>query len=359
MRCAKDGIQCVYSVQKPTGRPRKQPKQQDAQLPGAEEQALPKSAQMTLEEYLEYRQAVDPALFDGLQLLHPISFEAGGVDYLRRIELSFDLSTLYANPDSLDRPTGDQTGSETTQSSLEAALSPARDCSCLSRISSSLLSLSTLPDCVEDVLRLTRLASKTVYQTSSCPSCCVDAEPVSKSSGPSRVSLLLAVLLPAIATGYSKALQLVEFEVARAQMEQRQLVFSLGKYGGLWGNREREQSACETSHSNATMSAFQWRATIRALIRADVYGCESQGAAGDERVSTHHWGLWNFLEEVRACEVDAIEESPYPNDVGLWRSVQGPEASTADHNAYDEKRHTELSDVIDKAAAILEDLKIA
>lgn len=149
--------------------------------------------------------------------------------------------------------------------------------------------MQKVPEGVEQALAHARKATRTAYDVVYCPVCSFKIEPPTHAADGDIMRnfqnlMLLAALIPSIVHAYERILAAVDEETARATAERRRLVFKLKGFGGiLWGGDstggcggggEEEEHACTASGvlNHREMEPTMWRLTVRALLKADVYG---------------------------------------------------------------------------------------
>ena len=102
-------------------------------------------------------------------------------------------------------------------------------------------------------------------------------------------------MLPIIANGYQKLLKQIDEEADAAEAAGNTITFRFHDYGGLCGRQSTVQEAMtcvekELFFNPVDMPAHQWRTTVRALLRVDIYGHEQ----GEFR----HRGLKDLVAEM-------------------------------------------------------------
>lgn len=143
--------------------------------------------------------------------------------------------------------------------------------------------MQKVPEGVEQALAHARKATRTAYDVVYCPVCSFKIEPPDHAADGDIMRnfqnlMLLAALIPSIVHAYERILAAVDEETARATAERRRLVFKLKGFGGiLWddltgaGSGERDCMAAGVLN-HREMEPTMWRLTVRALLKADVYG---------------------------------------------------------------------------------------
>ncbi|KAI0842270.1 hypothetical protein F5Y06DRAFT_259404 [Hypoxylon sp. FL0890] len=347
-RCKREGIACHYSPQKPMGRPRKRPRDESSSE-NADAIAVPPSKN-TMTEIPPNTE--DPGLafinllaggdgnYDALGIRSPekgYPFSFGytgdslgdiGFDPLPQDAQSFSPSNIDPSlfisilepPLSAEQVPNLSPNSASTPESISSsgsggvALPPPTatttnttgTCAHTAALYLALDAMQKIPDGVENALAHVRKATRTAYDVVYCPVCSFKIEPPDHAASDDIMRnfqnlMLLAALIPSIVHAYERILRAVDEETARATAERRRLVFKLKGFGGiLWGNNS---SAC-TGGENDCMSAgalnhremepTMWRLTVRALLKADVYGLS--GLGHDEVEGTPlHLGLKDIV----------------------------------------------------------------
>jgi hypothetical protein len=179
----------------------------------------------------------------------------------------FHLSPSLPTP-----PTTDSEGATSTDTS---------SCSCLSSIYLSLAALQQLPSDIATALKVVRRAAYVAAQTIWCPQCgavlLTTTTPLIEAF---QNTMLLGTLLPIVAHGYQRLLDMVDKETNAAIAANETKTFSLHDYGGLCGGNMDPQDALPCVErdlllNSVDMPPIQWRTTVRALLRVDIYGHES------------------------------------------------------------------------------------
>jgi hypothetical protein len=212
-------------------------------------------------------------------------------DFISRTAANHDpaLSMNTPTPPSLH---SHSTGSAPTPESSHQALHPHpnsvvsfenRVCGCLPALYLALDSLQHLPQTVGPAMRITRHACKTAHDTVLCPSCSPTDVTNPHMRPPVQAfqnMMMLGALLPTIANAYNRILGMVDEETARADAEGRSIAFSLEEYGGLWGRLAETDGMCGATKkfNGQPLPAMEWRRTVRALLKVDVYGFTLESA---------------------------------------------------------------------------------
>lgn len=157
-------------------------------------------------------------------------------------------------------------------------------CSCLASMYLSLASLQDFPSDIVKALRTVRSACGTAASTIWCQKCGTilldNPNPPIESF---QNVMLLGTILPIIANGYQRLLQMVDDETTAAEGRGQMKTFRFHDYGGMCNQQKslgKIGFGC-TTQSKLTqpieMPPQQWRTTVRALLRVDIYGHEQPG----------------------------------------------------------------------------------
>jgi hypothetical protein len=169
-------------------------------------------------------------------------------------------------------------------------------CSCLASLYLSLAALQTLPTDVVVALKTVRGAAATAASCIWCPQCgsivLENPEPPIESF---QNTMLLGTILPIIANSYQKLLKMVDDETDAAEAAGQTKSFRFQDYGGMCGRQAtvEETMACldkELLFNTVEMPAHQWRTTVRAMLRVDIYGHDGDGMK--------HKGLKDLVAEM-------------------------------------------------------------
>lgn len=157
---------------------------------------------------------------------------------------------------------------------------PTASCDCLTSLTQALSSLNRLPTDVISAMQVARETTNVAYDTLSCVYCYGDMYDLSKPSPVSRFQnmMCLAALVPSTCNAYATILEMVDRDVERAKGENQLLYFNFKDVGGIWGNLIDEKGP--TSPECALLRSFHdrylepeiWKATIRAILKVEVYG---------------------------------------------------------------------------------------
>jgi hypothetical protein len=169
-------------------------------------------------------------------------------------------------------------------------------CSCLASMYLALASLQQFPTDILAALATVRGAAATAASSlwcSQCGSVLLDtATPPIESF---QNTMLLGTILPIIANGYGRLLTMIDAETDQAIATGQSKTFRFNDYGGLCGKQESVQQAMtcvekELMFNAVEMPPAQWRTTVRALLRVDIYGHEQTGFK--------HKGLKDLVDEM-------------------------------------------------------------
>ena len=146
----------------------------------------------------------------------------------------------------------------------------------------SLAALQQFPSDIVTALRIVRGGAATASDCIWCPQC--GSFGLDNPTPPIEMfqnTMLLGTIIPIIAHGYARLLKMIDVETELAIAAGQTKTFRLQDYGGLFGSQEkiRSMSSCdggELSFNSVEMPAQQWRTTVRALLRVDVYGHEQE-----------------------------------------------------------------------------------
>lgn len=109
-------------------------------------------------------------------------------------------------------------------------------------------------------------------------------------SKPSPVSrfqsmMCLGALVPSACNAYATILEMVDRDVERARGELQSIYFNFKEVGGIWANLIDEKGPaspeCELLRSfhNRYLDPESWKATIRAILKVEVYGFNQKTAS--------------------------------------------------------------------------------
>jgi hypothetical protein len=184
---------------------------------------------------------------------------------------------------SLSDPSTTVYNSSTTDSDNSSSQSMptlAGPCGCLASMYLALSSLQTFPSDIVSALRTVRSAAGTAAQSIWCPQCgAVVLENPNPPIESFQNTMLLGTILPIIANGYARLLKMIDDETDLAVSLGETKTFKFHEYGGMCGKQEDIESAVvclekEMFFNAVEMPPNQWRNTVRAMLRVDIYGHE-------------------------------------------------------------------------------------
>ncbi|KAI2776803.1 hypothetical protein F4815DRAFT_483405 [Daldinia loculata] len=371
-RCKREGIACHYSPQKQMGRPRKRPRDESSNdttnAVSANKNAMteipPDTEDLGL-SFINFLAAGEPNVNN---LDAPISSpqekgfswsfgyagdSLGDVGFDSVPETAPSFSSLNIDPSlfvsAADLPSIDQLPNLTPSSaatpesvgSLCSTAPAAKPTSCAhtAALYLALDSMQKQPEGVEESIRHARKATKTAYDAVYCPVCSFRLDPPDHNSGPGIMRsfqnlMLLAALIPSIVHAYQRILQAVDEEASRATAERRRLIFRLRGFGGiLWGcGSAEEDNICMAAGTLdcREMEPAMWRLTVRALLKADVYGLSDVDTTEADTLPIHI-GLKDIVNQMeqksraRHALMDALVATGnwQPPNCGMALHTQG------------------------------------
>ncbi|KAF4637446.1 hypothetical protein G7Y89_g652 [Cudoniella acicularis] len=323
-RCKREGITCHYSEQKPMGRPRKRQfieTTKDDSIPDSTVESLdmgplPFAAEdlnsyndgAIAEPYYTNAQSAlgfspettqqgrASALDNGQIIWHfgdrevlgsaPIDFGDLNFDSVDDVNSGSDVPVLST----ASNTSASDSGNSPPQS---GALAP---CSCLASMYLALSSLQQFPTDIVLALKTVRGAARTAAESIWCPQCgAVVLEKPQPPIDAFQNTMLLGTLLPIIAHGYQRLLKMIDEETDKAVAAGQTKTFRFNDYGGLCRNQTTiaGEMAClekELMFNAVEMPPSQWRTTVRALLRVDIYG--------HEQASFKHHGLKGLVSQM-------------------------------------------------------------
>ncbi|KAH6678353.1 hypothetical protein B0J14DRAFT_615113 [Halenospora varia] len=347
-RCKREGITCHYSEQKPMGRPRKRQfietveddPMPDPTIESLDMGPLPFSVEdfdlynntTVAEPY--YTNSSARGLPTQTTQQGPVTVGGEGApiwhfgdrEVMGSNPIDFgDLSSTNDTNLGLDAVPGLSSASNTSAS--ESGNSPPQNtlppppCSCLASMYLALSSLQQFPTDIVQALRTVRGASRTASETIWCPQCgAILLDNPRPPIDSFQNTMLLGTLLPIIAHGYQRLLKMIDDETDRAVASGQTLTFKFNDYGGLCNTQLTiaGEMACiekELMFNAVEMPPIQWRTTVRALLRVDIYGHEQNGFK--------HKGLKGLVAEMEQRQtarhewIDSMMKNGGHIDVGL------------------------------------------
>lgn len=188
-------------------------------------------------------------------------------------------------------------GSSTaSQNSPPQSTEPLPPCSCLSAMYLSLASLQQFPSDIVPALAAVRGACATAANSLWCPQCgSVLLDTATPPIEAFQNTMLLGTILPIIANGYGRLLKMIDAETDLAVANGQTKQFRYHDYGGLCGRQQSIEQAMTCTEKELMFNAVemppaQWRTTVRALLRVDIYGHEQPGFK--------HKGLKDLVDEM-------------------------------------------------------------
>jgi hypothetical protein len=194
----------------------------------------------------------------------------------------------------------------------------------------SLASLQQFPSDVVTALKTVRGACATAAATIWCQQCgTVLLEKPSPPIDAFQNVMLLGTILPIIANGYQRLLQMVDEETKTAESIGQTKTFRFHDYGGMCHQEAitPETMACagkKETFKAVGMPPQQWRTTVRALLRVDIYGHEQPGFK--------HKGLKDLVAEMEhrqrtrhdMLDAHVAAQGKDSVDVGLFGGLKAP-----------------------------------
>lgn len=144
-------------------------------------------------------------------------------------------------------------------------------CTCIDII---YLAMSSLREISADIRSSIQTVRSAIYSTQSvlrCPHCgIVVLTEIESPLEAFQNAMLLGSLFPTVIEAYKKLLTIVDVEANRAKAAGSSKVFRLSEYGG---NLASYEACCERTalYENVEMDPDEWRRTVRALLRTDIY----------------------------------------------------------------------------------------
>lgn len=211
-------------------------------------------------------------------------------------------------------------------------------CSCLASIYLALASLQPFPQDIASALTAVRSAANTAHTCLQCPTCSfVIPREINPPIEAFQNTMMLGTILPTIAHGYKRLLRMVDCETEVAQQAGSKKRFDFANYGVLLNS----STDCGefSPWAKQDLEPAEWRANVRKLLRADVYGYEG------------------FTKGIRGIVEEMEQRQRSRHDALDTLALSGVDISP---NRYcpDEKDRTCLR-ILDTAKAAIDDLVIA
>jgi hypothetical protein len=310
-RCVREGISCVYSEQKPIGRPRKRQCAEGVKdNTTLTEIAVPDFDSLDGFDYFEGVNVADAfskfsnsSSINLTELLHeqPILLQdqstvsavhpthgVFGFPYVSgvgRIEIDFGSVNVQSNGSSMSygsSETTPQTPPSESRGHLFAGeqplvSAPGPPCSCLATIYVALSSLQTFSPVIETALSTVRGAANAAQAAIRCERCNAAIENGHASPEGYQNTMLLGTLLPLIVNGYKRLLLMVDAEADSSSALGIRKAFSIKAYGGMPAAFDDPECGAALYADLTAMEPMEWRTAVRALLRADVYGDDEGG----------------------------------------------------------------------------------
>ncbi|KAI1775590.1 hypothetical protein F4818DRAFT_382652 [Hypoxylon cercidicola] len=332
-RCKREAITCLYSPQKPMGRPRKRPRDEASNENSTEAQTNQNTTTDIPPDTVDAGRFINilsggEVNYDAMENgphekgyswsfgytgdslgdigfdpapEHAPFFSASNMDPLLFVSTPA-VDAMVVDPPSVESVPNSSPNSASTPESMESSCSaprpqtPAVGCAHTAALYLALDAMQKVPEGVEDAIRHARRATKTAYDVVYCPVCSFRIEPPDNTASSDIMRnfqnlMLLAALIPSIVHAYAHILQVVDEEANKAVAERRRLVFKLRGLGGiLWGAADSHDCGAFDAFNSREMEPAMWRLTVRALLKADVYGLSGVHAEASG-MSPLHIGL--------------------------------------------------------------------
>ncbi|KAK5168325.1 uncharacterized protein LTR77_006894 [Saxophila tyrrhenica] len=291
-RCAREGITCIYSIQKQMGRPKKRQRTDDDEHHDAhphEEHVIPNKDQQPQawdfpppdEPYnvLTPGGSVQPWLldFDTDPTLYPSDSALPALTPDNNSTSSHSPPVLNLPPElqqthhhnhnhidpSLPQP-------DSTNLGLPASLLPP--CACLSTMYLTLSNLSSMPPSFPFPFALhpLRSAMQTAADVLACEHC------PQRFISAIQNTQLIGTLLMSLAERYGKVLSAISSEAERAEREGEKKKFRLADLNTANGHLHTNGIGCAAAF-NLELEADEWRSLAKKVVRAEVCGADDGG----------------------------------------------------------------------------------
>jgi hypothetical protein len=225
----------------------------------------------------------------------PINY--GNIDFGN---LDHDIPSL-SDGQTLSATTSNLSSGSENSSPKASASGPSGPCSCLASMYLALASLQTFPTDVVEALKTIRGAAATAAMSIWCPQCgSVVLENPEPPIEAFQNTMLLGTILPIIANGYQRLLKMIDDETDIAVAAGSTKTFRFHEYGGMCGKQEDIEASItciekEMFFNAVEMPPHQWRNTVRALLRVDIYGHDQSGFK--------HKGLKDLVAEMELRQI--------------------------------------------------------
>jgi len=187
---------------------------------------------------------------------------------------SDDTETLYPEPQlSISNPSLTDSENSPEQSEPEQ-----HSCCCLPSMYLAMDAMNKLPKKLEDALKIVRHATTVAMSSIWCKNCGIVLLESTIVSVESLQNIMnLGMIIPTIAANYHKLLKMIDDEAAIATAAREEKTFSFEDYGGMCGSHLEVVGCNALLTEPVKMPPAQWRSTVRALLRVDMYGHEQGG----------------------------------------------------------------------------------
>jgi hypothetical protein len=197
-------------------------------------------------------------------------------------DLNSGASASIDPPLDLLPPLSTTSNTSASESGSSPPQAPLAQCSCLASMYLAMSSLQQFPTDVVSALKTVRSAANTAATSIWCSHCGAVLRDRSPSIDVFQNIMLLGTILPTIADGYYRLLKMVDDETEAAAAAGQTKTFRFQEYGGLSEHQQPLQVALSCAEqqkffNDMEMPPQQWRATVRALLRIDIYGHEMPG----------------------------------------------------------------------------------
>ncbi|KAG0649680.1 Fusaric acid cluster transcription factor FUB10 [Hyphodiscus hymeniophilus] len=322
-RCQRESIKCHYSEQKPMGRPRKR---RMVENPGDEivQDQLTEIQDPGLLSFSANDFDFDAALTrpyhstDQPAALFPdtaselrttktgegrVVWRFGDLEVLAGPPINFGDVDNGREDDSIpavepvpQQSTASNTSATDSENSPPQSTTASAPCSCLASMYLALASLQQFPTDIVSALKTVRGAAATAAYSLWCKDCgSVMLDTPTPPIESFQNTMLLGTILPIIANGYGRLLTMIDAETDQAVASGQMKTFRFHDYGGLCGRQISIQEAMICAEKEFLFNALemppaQWRTTVRALLRVDIYG--------HEQPEFKHKGLKDLVDEM-------------------------------------------------------------